>query len=282
MSEPLKIVVVGATGKMGQAISHQVYNESSLELLAAIDIESSGGIGKDVGELIGLNTGIKISVDFESTLKKADVVIDFTRPEASLSFIDLCAKNNVAYVLGTTGFSEQEKKLITDVAKKIPICFSPNMSIGVNLLISLTEKATKILQHDYDIEIIESHHKHKVDAPSGTSLRLGESVAKVTGRTLNENGVFKRHGNNLERKENEIGFSTIRGGDIVGEHTVMFAGIGERIELTHKASSRSTFSKGAIIAAKFLRDKKNGLFDMFDVLGLKDWNLTKFKLKKIL
>ena len=154
MSEPLKIVVVGATGKMGQAISHQVYNESSLELLAAIDIESSGRIGKDVGELIGLNTGIKISVDFESTLKKADVVIDVTRPEASLSFIDLCAKNNVAYVLGTTGFSEQEKKLITDVAKKIPICFSPNMSIGVNLLISLTEKATKILQHDYDIEII--------------------------------------------------------------------------------------------------------------------------------
>ncbi len=269
MSEPLKIVVVGATGKMGQAISHQVYNESSLELLAAIDIESSGGIGKDIGELIGLNTGIKISADFESTLRKADVVIDFTRPEASLSFIDLCAKNNVAYVLGTTGFSEQEKKLITDVAKKIPICFSPNMSIGVNLLISLTEKATKILQHDYDIEIIESHHKDKVDAPSGTSLRLGESVAKVTGRTLNENGVFQRHGNNLKRKENEIGFSTIRGGDIVGEHTVMFAGIGERIELTHKASSRLTFSKGAIIAAKFLRDKKNGLFDMFDVLGLK-------------
>ena len=144
------------------------------------------------------------------------------------------------------------------------------MSIGVNVLISLTEKATKILQHDYDIEIIESHHKHKVDAPSGTSLRLGESVAKVSGRTLSKDGVFQRNGNNLKRKENEIGFSTIRGGDIVGEHTVMFAGEGERVELTHKASSRSTFSKGALAAVKFLRDKKTGLFDMFDVLGLKD------------
>lgn len=270
MPESLKVIVVGATGKMGQTIAHQVHGDPSLELFAAIDLDSTGRIGKDVGELIGLNTGIKISSDFESSLEVADAVIDFTRPEASLKFIELCARNNVAYVLGTTGFSDQEKILITELSTKIPICFSPNMSIGVNVLISLTEKATKILQHDYDIEIIESHHKYKVDAPSGTSLRLGESVAKVSGRNLSKDGVFQRNGNNLKRKENEIGFSTIRGGDIVGEHTVMFAGEGERVELTHKASSRSTFSKGAITAVKFLRDKKTGLFDMFDVLGLKD------------
>lgn len=269
MSNLLKIIVVGATGRMGQAIVNEIYNDSNLQLFGAIDLDSCQRIGKDVGELMGIFTNVVISSDLNSIIKDCDILIDFTRPEASLKYLLLCVDNNISYVLGTTGFSDLEKHKIVEASKKIPICFSPNMSIGINLLISLVEQATKTLHHDYDVEIIEAHHRHKVDAPSGTALRLGESVAKVSGRTLKDNGTFHREGNMVERRSDEIGFSTIRGGDIIGDHTVLFAGDGERVELTHKASNRSTFSKGAIRAAKFLSKQSSGLFDMFDVLELK-------------
>jgi len=184
--------------------------------------------------------------------------------------LKLCETHHVKYVIGTTGFSDQEKKMILDTSKKIPIVFAPNMSVGVNLLISLVEKATQLLKDDFDIEIIEAHHRHKIDAPSGTALRLGEAVAKASGRDLKKDAQYERFGNTGERQQTTIGFSTIRGGDIVGDHTVLYAGTGERIELTHKASSRATFAKGALRAAKFLSHQKTGLFDMQKVLGLRD------------
>jgi 4-hydroxy-tetrahydrodipicolinate reductase len=183
--------------------------------------------------------------------------------------LETCVKNNIKYVLGTTGFSDEERKKIFLASKDIPICFAPNMSVGVNLLVSLVEAATEVLQKDYDMEIIESHHSEKIDAPSGTALRLGEAIAKTANLNLQENGVFHREGKMNKRKKNEIGFSTIRGGDIVGDHTVLYAGEGERIELTHKAGSRTTFATGAIKAVKFLTNHSVGLFDMMDVLNLK-------------
>ena len=267
--ENISIIVVGASGKMGQAIIKEILESSELHLVRAIDIKSSPRIGHDAGELFGVQSNIKISSDLSIDDLEADVLIDFTRPEASMNYIDFCLKNNLGYVLGTTGFSDSEKKLIAHAAKKIPICFAPNMSIGVNVLISLVEKATQSLHDDFDIEIMESHHKHKVDSPSGTAIRLGEEVAKASNRSLNENAVFSREGIQKERQKKEIGFSVVRGGDIVGDHTVLFAGDGERIELTHKASSRTTFSKGATKAAKYINNQTKGLFDMFDVLNLK-------------
>jgi len=265
----INIIVVGASGKMGQAIIKETLEDPDLNLAMAIDIKTSPRIGKDAGELFGFESNIKISSDLIVDKAQADILIDFTRPEASLKYLGFCEKNNLGYVLGTTGFSDNEKKLIAHAAKKIPICFAPNMSIGVNVLISLVEKATQSLHDDFDIEIMESHHKHKVDSPSGTAIRLGEEVAKASNRSLNENAVFSREGIQKERQKKEIGFSVVRGGDIVGDHTVLYAGDGERIELTHKASSRTTFSKGATKAAKYINNQTKGLFDMFDVLNLK-------------
>ncbi|MBT6232191.1 MAG: 4-hydroxy-tetrahydrodipicolinate reductase [Nitrosomonadales bacterium] len=267
--ENINIIVVGASGKMGQAIIKEILESSDLHLVRAIDIKSSPRIGHDAGELFGVQSNIKISSDLSIDDLEADVLIDFTRPEASMNYIDFCLKNNLGYVLGTTGFSESEKNKISNAAKKIPICFAPNMSIGVNVLISLVEKATQSLHEEFDIEILEAHHKHKVDSPSGTAIRLGEEVAKASNRNLKDNAVYSREGIQKAREKGDIGFSVIRGGDIVGDHTVVFAGDGERIELTHKAGSRTTFSKGAIKAAKFLKKQTHGLFDMFDVLNLK-------------
>lgn len=269
MNHTLNIIVVGATGKMGQTLIQEIHHDSQTKLVGALEHKASSHIGEDAGYFCGINTGIVIQPKFDDIAKKADVLIDFTRPEASMSYLDVCQENKINYVLGTTGFSEAEKDNIKNAAKKIAICFAPNMSIGINLLLSLVESATEIMCEDFDIEIIESHHKDKVDSPSGTALRLGESVAKSSGRSLKEHGIFKRIGTMHPRDRKEIGFSTIRGGDIVGDHTVLFAGDGERIELTHKASSRKTFGKGALRAAKFLADKNDGLFDMQDVLGLK-------------
>ena len=234
MSNPLKIVVVGASGKMGQALINTISNSPDLLLTGAIDQPSCPTLGVDAGALFGIKTEVIINDDFESTIKKGDCLIDFTRPEASMKYLESCIKNNIKYVLGTTGFSDEEKEKIFLASKKIPICFAPNMSVGVNLLVSLVEAATQVLYKDYDMEIIESHHRDKVDA-----------------------------------KKNEIGFSAIRAGDIVGDHTVLYAGDGERIELTHKAGSRSTFAVGAIKAVKFLTNHSVGLFDMMDVLNLK-------------
>jgi 4-hydroxy-tetrahydrodipicolinate reductase len=269
MRNPLKIIVVGASGKMGQTLIKQILADSDLLLTGAVDQPSSNILGMDAGSLIGIKTGIMINDDIKSVIKKGDYLIDFTRPEASIGYLTVCIKNNVKYVLGTTGFSDEEKQKIAQAAEDISICFAPNMSVGVNLLVSLVEDATKVLHEDFDMEIIESHHSEKIDAPSGTAIRLGEAIAKTANLSLKENGVFHREGNTNKRKKNEIGFSTIRGGDIVGDHTVLFAGDGERIELTHKAGSRSTFAIGAIKAVKFLSNHEAGLFDMVDVLNLK-------------
>lgn len=266
----IKILIVGASGRMGQSLIQEIAADKDLALVAAIDHRSSEKLGRDAGEAMGIVTGVKIDHDIAKVISSADVLIDFTRPEASLEYLKLCETHQVKYVIGTTGFSDQEKKMILDASKKIPIVFAPNMSVGVNLLISLVEKATQLLKDDFDIEIIEAHHRHKIDAPSGTALRLGEAVAKASGRDLKKDAQYERFGNTGERKQTTIGFSTIRGGDIVGDHTVLYAGTGERIELTHKASSRATFAKGALRAAKFLSHEKTGLFDMQKVLGLSD------------
>tara|TARA_B100000767_G_scaffold179223_1_gene167346 strand:+ start:8771 stop:9586 length:816 start_codon:yes stop_codon:yes gene_type:complete len=270
MTKPIRIVVVGATGKMGQTLIQEIFNDKELLLSGAADVASSSLIGSDAGSLLGLKTNVLISESLTEEHAESDILIDFTRPEASLAYLDFCLAHNINYVLGTTGFNEDEKERIHAAAKKIAICFAPNMSVGVNLLISLVEAATKVLHNEFDIEIIEAHHRHKVDSPSGTALRLGEAVAKSAGLPLKENSIFHREGNIAPRKDTEIGFSAIRGGDIVGDHTVLFAGDGERIELTHKASSRKTFAKGAIRAAKFITGKTAGLFDILDVLNLKN------------
>ena len=269
MKNPLRIVIVGASGKMGQTLIQEVSKSPDLLLTGTIDQPSCAILGMDAGALFGIKTDVIISDDFESIIKKGDCVIDFTRPEASMNYLEVCIKNNIKYVLGTTGFSDEEKTKISQASKHIPICFAPNMSVGVNLLVSLVEVATKVLHEDYDMEIIESHHSEKIDAPSGTALRLGEAVAKAAKLNLQESSVFQREGKMNKRKKNEIGFSTIRAGDIVGDHTVLYAGDGERIELTHKAGSRSTFAIGAIKAVKFLSTHSVGLFDMMDVLNLK-------------
>ena len=266
----INILIVGASGRMGQTLIQEIAADKDFALVAAIDHKSSEKLGCDAGEALGIYTGIEIGHDIAKVISSADVVIDFTRPEASLEYLKLCEAHQVKYVIGTTGFSDQEKQIILEASKTIPIVFAPNMSVGINLLISLVEKATQLLKDDFDIEIIESHHRHKIDAPSGTALRLGEAVAKASGRDLKKDAQYERFGNTGEREQTAIGFSTIRGGDIVGDHTVLFAGMGERIELTHKASSRATFAKGALRAAKFLCQQKTGLFDMQKVLGLFD------------
>jgi 4-hydroxy-tetrahydrodipicolinate reductase len=265
----LKVVIAGCSGRMGHALLEGVFADAELSLHAALDRAESPQIGRDAGEQFGKVTGIKISHDLVAALKGADVLVDFTRPEPSLQYLAACQTAGVAMVIGTTGFSNAEKSLIEAASKNIPLVFAPNMSVGVTLLINLVQAAAKVLNTGYDIEIIEAHHRHKVDAPSGTALRLGEAAADALGRNLEACAVYGREGVTGERDPNTIGFATVRGGDIVGDHTVLFAGIGERVELTHKASSRATFALGALRAAKFMANKKSGLFDMQDVLQLR-------------
>jgi 4-hydroxy-tetrahydrodipicolinate reductase len=264
----LNIVIAGSSGRMGHALLEATLGDPELTLHAAIDREGSPQVGRDAGELFGAACGVKVSNDLASALQGAHVLVDFTRPEASLAYLDACRKAGVGMVIGTTGFSPAQKELITAAAREIPIVFAPNMSVGVNLLINLVQAAAKVLDEGYDIEIIEAHHRHKVDAPSGTALRLGEAAAAALGRDLATCAVYGREGVTGERDPSTIGFATVRGGDVVGDHTVLFAGIGERVELTHKASSRATFAFGALRAAKFLEGKQSGLFDMRDVLSL--------------
>jgi 4-hydroxy-tetrahydrodipicolinate reductase len=264
----LNIVIAGSSGRMGQSLLEAVLGDSKLRLHAALDRVDCPALGRDAGELFGRSSGVNISSDI-AALKGADVLIDFTRPEASVEHIAACRQYGCKLVLGTTGFSAEQKQLVAAAAKDIAIVFAPNMSVGVNLLIDLVQSAAKVLAEGYDIEIIEAHHRHKVDAPSGTALRLGEAAAAALGRDLADCAVYGREGITGERDANSIGFATVRGGDVVGDHTVIFAGIGERVELTHKASSRATFTMGALRAAKFLADKKSGLYDMQDVLALR-------------
>jgi 4-hydroxy-tetrahydrodipicolinate reductase len=269
MVSPLKVVIAGCSGRMGHALLESVFADAELVLHGALDRADNPHLGRDAGEQFGKLSGVKVTSDVDAALKGADVLVDFTRPEASMQYLDACQKANVSMVIGTTGFSEEQKAAIAAASKNIAIVFAPNMSVGVTLLINLVEQAARVLSDGYDIEVVEMHHRHKVDAPSGTALRLGEAAAHGIGQDLKDCAIYAREGVTGEREAGKIGFATLRGGDVVGDHTVMFAGVGERVELTHKASSRATFAIGALRAAKFLADKKNGQFDMQDVLGLK-------------
>ena len=263
------VVIAGVSGRMGHALLEGVFADADLQLHGALDRADSPQIGQDAGAALGKNTGVKITSDIAAALKGADVLVDFTRPEASIIYLEACKQASVKYVIGTTGFTEEQKAQIAAAGKEVAIVFAPNMSVGVTLLINLVEQAAKVLNDGYDIEVVEMHHRYKVDAPSGTALRLGEAAAQGLGQDLKDCAIYAREGVTGEREAGKIGFATLRGGDVVGDHTVVFAGIGERVEITHKASSRATFALGALRAAKFLANKKSGLFDMRDVLNLK-------------
>jgi 4-hydroxy-tetrahydrodipicolinate reductase len=268
-TQAISIAVAGASGRMGQMLIEAVRAADDCVLSGALDIAASPAIGHDAGAFAGQTTGVLITADIAQGLKNSRVLIDFTRPEGTMAHLAVCRANGVAMVIGTTGFTDSQKTEIAQVAKHIPIMMAPNMSVGVNVTLKLLEMAAKALATGYDIEIIEAHHRHKVDAPSGTALKMGEVIAEALGRDLKDCAVYAREGVTGERDPSSIGFATIRGGDIVGDHTVLFAGTGERIEITHKSSSRSTYAQGSLRVARFLAGQKSGLFDMFDVLGLK-------------
>jgi len=269
MANPLKVVIAGCSGRMGHVLLECVFADADLVLHGALDRADNQQLGRDAGEQLGKISGVKVTDSIDDALKNADVLVDFTRPEASMLYLSACQQHQVKMIIGTTGFSAEQKQAIEAASKNIAIVFAPNMSVGVTLLINLVQSAAKVLNEGYDIEIIEAHHRHKVDAPSGTALRLGEAAASALGRNLETCAVYGREGVTGERDPSTIGFATVRGGDVVGDHTVLFAGIGERVELTHKASSRATFALGALRAAKFLNGKNAGLFDMQDVLNLR-------------
>ena len=266
-----RIAVTGAAGRMGRVLIEATLQNENTTLNAAIDRPGSSFVGVDAGELI--NQGeqkVTIVDDLNSVIDDFDVLIDFTHPDVSVNNIEICRKANKRLVIGTTGFTDEQKQLIVDASNDIAIVFAPNMSVGVNLCFKLLDIAARVMGDYTDIEVIEAHHRHKVDAPSGTALRMGEVVADALGRDLKDCAVYGREGQTGERDRNTIGFETIRAGDIVGEHTVMFADIGERVEITHKASSRMTFANGAVRAANWLMSYEKGQFDMQDVLGLRD------------
>ena len=264
-----KIAIAGASGRMGQMLVEAVRSADDCTLTGALDLASSPAIGHDAGAYAGQTSGVAITADLHAGLQHSQVLIDFTRPEGTMAHLQACRALGVGLVIGTTGFSEAQKAEIAEAAKTIPIMMAPNMSVGVNVTLKLLEMAAKALSVGYDIEIIEAHHRHKVDAPSGTALKMGEVIASALGRDLKDCAVYAREGVTGERDPSSIGFATIRGGDIVGDHTVLFAGTGERIEISHKSSSRATYAQGSLRAVRFLAGQKSGLFDMFDVLGLK-------------
>lgn len=264
-----KVVIAGSSGRMGRTLMESIAQSDDLRLHAALERGDSPFLGRDAGELIGAPNGVTITADLDQGLRGADVLVDFTRPEGTMAHVDACVRHGVKLVIGTTGFSTEQKARITAAAGKVGIVMAPNMSVGVNVALRLLDLAARALGEGYDVEIVEAHHRHKVDAPSGTALRMGEVVAAALGRDLATDAVYGREGVTGERKPSTIGFATMRGGDIVGDHTVMFAGIGERVEITHKASSRATFAMGALRAARFLGAKQSGLYDMQDVLGLR-------------
>jgi 4-hydroxy-tetrahydrodipicolinate reductase len=265
----LKIAVAGASGRMGKMLIETIEATDDTILAGALDVAASPFIGIDAMLSLGKQSGIFIESELSKALAGVDFLIDFTRPEGTLQHLEYCAAHGIKMIIGTTGFDDAGKAAIAAAAKKTAIVFAPNMSVGVNVTLKLLEMAAKSFSQGYDIEIIEAHHRHKVDAPSGTALKMGEVIADALGRDLDEVGVFSREGVTGERDPSSIGFATIRGGDIVGDHTVLFAGIGERVEITHKSSSRVTYAHGSLRAARFLADKTTGLYDMFDVLGLR-------------
>jgi len=265
----MRIAVVGASGRMGLCLIKAAALAKNAELAVAVSRPESLAIGRDAGELAGISVvGVKVGDNLAAVVDQFDVLIDFTRPDASMAFIEICREAGKKLVIGTTGYSDAQKALISEAAKDVAIVMAPNMSVGVNLSLKLLTLAAQVMGDYTDIEVIEAHHRHKVDAPSGTALRMGEVIADALGRDLKDCAIYGREGNTGERDRKTIGFSTIRAGDIVGEHTVMFADDGERVEITHKATSRMTFANGAVRAAVWLADKDNGMYDMQDVLGL--------------
>jgi 4-hydroxy-tetrahydrodipicolinate reductase len=265
----IKVAIAGVSGRMGRALLEAVIASDDMQLHAALDRLGSDSLGSDAGSLVGTTLGVKVSADVAEALVGAEVLIDFTRPDATLLHLQACVEKKVGLIIGTTGFDAAGKMAIEHAAQSIPVVFAPNMSVGVNLALKLLDMAARVLDEDFDIEIVEAHHRHKVDAPSGTALRMGEVLASALGRDLKTCAVYGREGVTGERDARTIGFATMRGGDIVGDHTVMFAGIGERLEISHKASSRMTFALGALRATRFIAGQPSGLFDMQDVLGLK-------------
>lgn len=265
----IKIAITGAAGRMGRVLIQAVTETDGCEVGAALDRPGSSMLGVDAGELAGVgNIGVVVTDDLSAVTSDFDVLIDFTRPEVTLANLAVCQQAGKRIVVGTTGFDDAGKKQISDAGKDIGVVFAPNMSVGVNLTLKLLDIAARVMGDDVDIEVIEAHHRHKVDAPSGTALRMGEVVADALGRDLKECAVYGREGITSERDRKTIGFETIRAGDIVGEHTVMFADIGERVEITHRASSRMTFANGAVRAALWIMQHDSGEFDMMDVLDL--------------
>jgi len=264
-----RICVAGASGRMGRMLIEAICRADDCQLSGALDVATSPAVGMDPAASFGLSSGIAISADLRTGLNHAQALIDFTRPEGTLAHLQVCRELGVNAVIGTTGLSEDQKLQIAEAAKDIAIVMAPNMSVGVNVTLKLLEMAAKALNTGYDIEIIEAHHRHKVDAPSGTALKMGEVIASALDRDLNDCAVYARHGVTGERDPSSIGFATIRGGDIVGDHTVLFAGIGERIEISHKSSSRVSYTQGSLRAVRFLSGRTSGLYDMADVLKLK-------------
>jgi 4-hydroxy-tetrahydrodipicolinate reductase len=265
---PLRIAVAGASGRMGRMLVDAVLAAPDCVLAGALDVIGSPALGQDAGAFAGHATGVAITDDLRKGLAGADVLIDFTRPEGTLVHLAVCRELGVKAVIGTTGFSAEQKAEITRHAGQIALVMAPNMSVGVNVVLKLLDQAARALNTGYDIEVIEAHHRHKVDAPSGTALKMGEVLAQALGRDLKDCAVYAREGVTGERDPSSIGFATIRGGDIVGDHTVLFAGTGERIEISHKSSSRAGYAQGSLRAARFLAGHAHGLFDMNDVLGL--------------
>ncbi|MDA8456454.1 4-hydroxy-tetrahydrodipicolinate reductase [Acidovorax sp. GBBC 3334] len=266
---PCRVAVAGVSGRMGRMLVEAIRDSGGdLVLAGALDVAASPAIGSDATAFLGHASGVAITADLHEGLAQADVLIDFTRPEGTLAHLAVCAERGVKAVIGTTGFTEAQKAEIAAYAQRTAIVMAPNMSVGVNVTLKLLEMAAKALSTGYDIEIIEAHHRHKVDAPSGTALKMGEVIAGALGRDLKDCAVYGREGVTGERDPSSIGFAAVRGGDIVGDHTVLFAGTGERIEITHKSSNRAGYAQGSLRAVRFLAAHRTGLFDMFDVLNL--------------
>lgn len=264
-----RIAIAGAGGRMGRTLIEAVLAAPDLALAAALDAPGSPVLGRDAGEPLGRATGVTVGTDVRAGLAAADCIVDFTRPEGTLEHLDACVALGRAAVVGTTGFSAAQRAAVEAAAARIPLVLAPNFAVGVNAVFKLAEVAARILGEGYDVEIIEAHHRHKVDAPSGTALRLGEIVARALGRDLARDAVHGRQGDTGERDPRAIGFHAVRGGDIVGEHTVIFAGEGERVEVAVRSGSRMTYAVGALRAARWVAGRPPGLYDMSDVLGLR-------------
>ena len=266
---PYPIAIAGASGRMGRMLIEAVLAADDCRLSAALDRADSPALGQDAAAFAGRTCGVTIGADVDAALERSRFLIDFTRPEGTMAHLEACVRHGVAMVIGTTGFDAAQKAAIARAAERIPVVWAPNMSVGVNVMLKLLELAAQALRDGYDVEIVEVHHRHKVDAPSGTALKMGEVIAAAQGRQLQDCAVYERVGHTGERPAGTIGFATVRGGDVVGDHTVLFLGSGERIEITHKSSSRATYAQGSLRAVRFLAGRSSGLYDMFDVLGLR-------------